>query len=199
MQGYFHHDDPSMPRAAIMGGAIVAVIMSWRDPLVMEMKEWNEMKQWFSNPASQKDDSYEALVERLQNQLQDYFYGASSSSSLLYRDNPELEEYLKKRSAAYVAGDVDIFLQPSPLTRSLASHLARHGVEEDLLQHVTGFMAGFQFCEGDLKRMSTELCEKPIVPTFQRSVRSSTRRPKGVCPLLYHTTFTVMKIMMRII
>ena len=49
MHGHFHHVNPSMPRAAIMGGAIVAVLMSWRDPKVMKMEEWEELEQWFSN------------------------------------------------------------------------------------------------------------------------------------------------------
>ena len=193
---HFHHVNPSMPRAAIMGGAIVAVLMSWRDPKVMKMEEWEELEQWFSNEkkrttatktetkttkktkcnsASQEEDPYEALIERLQKQLQDYFYGASSSS--FYRGDRMLKEYLKKRSAAYVAGDVDIFLQPSPLTRSLTSHLAQHGVEQDLLNRVAEYIGGFQFCEGDLKGMSTELCENLIAPEFY-----------DIGPLIYSAT-----------
>ena len=121
-------------------------------------------------------NSYEALIERLQSQLQDYFYETSSSSSF-DEDVDESKDSLKKRSAAYVAGDVDIFLQPSPLTRSLASHLAQHGVEQDLLKRVAEYIGGFQFCEGDLKGMSTELCENLIAPEFD-----------DIGPLIYSAT-----------
>lgn len=71
------------------------------------------------------------------------------------------------RSSAFVAGDVDIFLQPSPLTRSLACHLAQHGVEEVLLKHISEFIRGFWLCEGDLERILTELCGNLIISTFK--------------------------------
>jgi hypothetical protein len=164
LQGYFHHIDPSMPRAAIMGGAIVAVLVSWKE--VRQMQEWQELKDWFRPPSETTTtsspptpiqlDSYDSIVERLQRKLQDYFYGSSS---------------------LFAAGDVDIFLQPSPLTRSLTDCLAQHGLEGDLWKQVTTYLGGFEMCEGDLRRFATALCGNMIVPAFE-----------GIGPLIYSAT-----------
>ncbi|GAX23148.1 hypothetical protein FisN_33Lh040 [Fistulifera solaris] len=162
LHSYFHHTDPCMPRSAIMGGAIVAVFVSWND--VRHMKEWRELEYWLRSPSETNElsptplpyDSYDSIVERLQRKLQDYFYGSSS---------------------LFAAGDVDIFLQPSPLTRSLTDYLAQHGLEGGLWKHVAEYLGGFALCEGDVRRFSTALCENMIVPAFE-----------GIGPLIYSAT-----------
>ncbi|GAX28684.1 hypothetical protein FisN_33Hh040 [Fistulifera solaris] len=156
LQGYFHHKDPCMPRAAVMGGAIVAVFVSWNE--VQHMEEWRELEYWLElsseTPSPPSHGSYDSVAERLQRKLQDYFYGLFS---------------------LFAAGDVDIFLQPSPLTRSLSNCLTQH--IGDMAKHVAAYLGGFEWCEGDLRRFATALCGNMIVPAFE-----------GIGPLIYSAT-----------
>jgi len=136
----YNMDNPAIPRAAIMGGAVVAVLSAFRDQNITEMFEESNLEEFLDAPALPKHvDRYEARKTELMEKLSEYFLDDTSPKS------------------AFSASDADIFLQASPLTRSLVALLTEHGLEGDVMDHIGSYLGGCGMVHEDLHRYASHL------------------------------------------
>ena len=120
LQGLYNSNDPAMPRAAMMGGAIVAALTSWRDPCIIHMFQ-SMMDHVFQEPTSSNAmdlEQYSKLKTRVITKLHGHFH--LSSDSGVY--------------SPFYQGDVDIFLELSPTTRNIRQKLVPDTVLYDKIQ-----------------------------------------------------------------
>jgi hypothetical protein len=89
LTGLYNSKDPSLPRAAVMGGAVLAAL---RDKTVRKYFEVSTLE---AELLGNDEEAYVQETERLRMVLNEYFLCGGQSSSV-------------------ADGDVDIFLQPSP-------------------------------------------------------------------------------------
>lgn len=158
----YHSQDGALPRAAVMGGAIVAALSSWRDPSVLAIfsahdelfHDYVGSPLWSSSlkPLSyweKKNQSWMAKKSRVIELLHDYF---------LFDSEPK---------SPFSASDVDIFLQASPLTRDLLSKFNQMGLGDDCLKKIESYLGGCGFVQGDLQRFANALCVQSLGPNLE--------------------------------
>lgn len=126
----YHSSDPTMPRGAVMGGAVVAALTAWRDTKVVRF----------------------FAVYDLENEL---IEGGTRYFQAKHRLVSALHECFLRSQSPFASGDVDIFLQPSALTRSLVEHLNQAGLNHDVRKHVESYIGGCGLVQGDLHRTAT--------------------------------------------
>jgi hypothetical protein len=117
----FHADDRELPRAALMGGAVVAALTAWRDAHIVDFFADAGLGQILERPKQKRQkkvEAYKIRKEGLLTQIHTYFW----------------------RSSCFAAGDVDVFLQASPLTRRLMRQLHVLGLGVDLRNRVQGYI-----------------------------------------------------------
>ena len=129
--------DPDLPRPAIMGGCIVAALTAFRDETVVRV--------------------FKAYEQVLHNCLTGNCGNASDYLHLKGKILNKLADPEEKLLDAFQDGDVDIFLQSSPLTHSLIEGLERSlDYNVDALQHIMSFMGGHN---RDLKAYTDKLVD----------------------------------------
>jgi len=141
----FHSPDPDLPRAAVMGGAVVASLTAWRDDWVFEKFRESQLDHLI-NCSDEKE--YLRAKKKLMWKLH-YFF--------LEPIDPEYDPDYEGKSA-FSSGDVDVFLQPSPMTRSLMTKLSdEFKLGPQVRDHIRSFIGGSGFVQGDLRRASEEI------------------------------------------
>lgn len=130
----YHSSDPTMPRLAAMGGAVVAALTSWCVP---------EVVNFFA-------------VHDLENKLVE---GGKRYFQAKHRLACALHECFLRSESPFASGDVDIFLQPSALTRSLVKYLNEAGLNHDIRQYVESYIGGCGLVQGDLHRTADTVYE----------------------------------------
>jgi hypothetical protein len=147
----FHSPDPTQPRAAVMGGAVVAALTAWRDNLIVKTFTKNETNLL---QALEADDveKFQSKKEAISQRLHRYFLH---------------DKYNKKRDSPFSLGDVDIFLQASPLTRALSSKLSE--LPADVQQLISSNVGGCCNVQRDLQKFATTLCDDHLTPQFKNT------------------------------
>lgn len=164
----------SLPKAAVMGGAIVAVLTSWRQSKVSDQIEadfasmnikyawWSDCKDDPTNLSTSKETIKDYLDWKTDmiSTLREHFLYHGDDRQEQHGDDDESggREHDESSSSAFATGDVDIFLQPSTVTRNLVQALTAHGLTSDLQGHIESYMGGMGFAQNELYRASKQLC-----------------------------------------
>ena len=143
---FFHSKDNSLPRGAVMGGAVVAALSSWRDPECFLL--FNELDTFL-----QEVEAASGSASAMSNEVISTYY--SMKQDLLSKVNEHFLRGEGRTSSKYDDGDVDIFLQASPTTRSAIKQLDSFppDIKEDIADFLGG--SGHGWCHGDLHRYAT--------------------------------------------
>lgn len=138
---FYNSPNSSLPRAAIMGGAVVAALTSYQDRTVVEAFDNSNI---FNEEGNLQEDTIYwgekiELIKKLHNH---FLYKKSYSWSRARKDTP---------CSIFAKGDVDIFLQPSPLTQGLIKLFTTHGIGQEQIDLIGGFIGNVGLCENDLE------------------------------------------------
>jgi hypothetical protein len=122
----YNSPDTSVPRAAIMGGAVVAALTSFQDEVVVQAFASSPIftKQ---GELSEENDYFEkkqALIMELHTHFLYFYYGGR----------------IQKSRSVYSKGDTDIFLQASPLSQALMNIFEEHGIGDDQITAIGSFI-----------------------------------------------------------
>lgn len=167
----FQSKDPTQPRAAIMGGAVVATITSWRDKKVISIFK---QKETAIQEALQDDnkESYESAKKDVGQALHRYF---------LHEDGPRSwrRSDVVYSNSPFSLGDVDIFLQSSPSTRCLMNKMKE--LPAEVRDMISQHLGGSGFVHRDLEAFSIQLCGGHLEPQFSDTVTHHWERGKKFC------------------
>ena len=154
---FYNSPNSSLPRAAVMGGAVVAALTSYQDKTVVEAFDNSNI---FNEEGNlQEDTIYWGEKIELIKKLHSHFIYKKSyfSRYLAHKDIP---------CSKYAKGDVDIFLQPSPLTQGLTKVFTTHGIGQEQIDMIGGFIGNVGLCENDLELFVSEVMgEDRIIKT----------------------------------
>jgi hypothetical protein len=152
----FNSPDSALPRAAVMGGSIVAALTSFQDyEIIVQAFTSSGM---FTNQGAGllQGSEYFKAKEALTKTLHTHFLTKSSPFRKRRWDRAPPPNDESQRSV-FAKGNVDIFLQPSPLTQALVSTLEQCGGITDCLLDLIGSYNGTSgrnsFAAGDFERM----------------------------------------------
>lgn len=119
----YNSPDTSVPRAAIMGGAVVAALTSFQDEVVVQAFASSGI---FSKQEElSKENDYFEKKKALIMELHTHF---------LY------DKRRQKNRSMYSKGDTDIFLQASPLTQALMNLFEEYGISDDQITAIGSFI-----------------------------------------------------------
>lgn len=158
----YNSADPTMPRASIMGGAVVAALSSFRDTKVAALFKKNgaifkELKK--KKPTDEDLAKYKKGMDELVAQLHDHFLHEEKKSTKSFPKKKKSNEKESSNNSPFCDGDADIFLQASPFTRALSQTLAGNGMDSFLQNHISPFLGGCDIVQDDLIRFSSALCK----------------------------------------
>jgi len=136
----YNSKDPTLPRAALMGGAVVAALTAWRDRTVIHKFKSSELDRKLLKATQNDQKTYLETRDEIIAFLLDYFCDDNSPKS------------------GFSTGDADIFLQASPLTRSLVQSLMKAGLSGELLDEIGSYLGGSGIVHEDLHRFANQLC-----------------------------------------
>ena len=140
----YNSHDSSIPRAAVMGGAVVAALTSYQDKIVVETFERSNI---FSEEGSlQEDRIYWGAKIELIKELHSHF---TYKKTYKWSKDPPCSRYAK--------GDVDIFLQSSPLTQSLMNVFSTRGISQEQVDMIGAYIGNVGICEKDLELYVTKV------------------------------------------
>eukprot|EP00956_Cyclotella_meneghiniana_P032395 scaffold89038_cov51-Cyclotella_meneghiniana.AAC.3 len=132
---YYNSPDTSLPRAAVMGGAVVAALTAYQDKFVVEA--FANSKLFVDGRLTDENEYWEAKINLIK-MLHNHF--------IFQQRGP---------SSSYSKGDVDIFMQASPLTRSVINKLFEHGIRTSQIDIISSYIGNTSFCQGDIERFVT--------------------------------------------
>ena len=150
---YYHHPKSSMPRAAIMGGAIVATLTAYQDELVVSAFENSGITE---GGELQINDTYRQRKSSLVKSLHLHFISkkdgkqgglplTDSKGNLVYKTAGYMrvlvKEQIPQTASKFSDGDVDVFLQASPWTQNIISGLHEFTNEPSLISHINSYIA----------------------------------------------------------
>ena len=115
----YNFPDSSVPRAAIMGGAVVAALTSFQDEVVVRLFASSGIITKLGKLKG--ENGYFQAKQVLIMQLHDHFLHSYGDS-------------------VYSKGDTDIFLQASPLTQALMNLFEENGVRDDQINAIGSFI-----------------------------------------------------------
>lgn len=158
----FRSKDAAEPSAAVMGGAVVAALTGWRDAHVVKAFQKHEKP---LRKALKNDNvrSFKSAKEAIRKDLHIYFLYQESTP-----ERQTLYSYIPAKvytNSPFSLGDVDIFLQASPLTRSLMNSLS--GLPQEVRETIGSNLGGSGFVHGDLQRFATMLCDEHLQIEFK--------------------------------
>ena len=150
----------SCPRSAVMGGAVVAALTSYQDKTVVEAFRNSDM---FDDAGLQEDPTiYWAAKKSLIHTLHDHFLCKEDIEERRVRNRGRTRALQGQRrprpqttgpSSPFERGDVDIFLQASPLTREVLGVLEANGTgDPDLFGLIGSFVGNASICENGLEQ-----------------------------------------------
>ena len=136
MEGYmgyrwpgFHSSSSDFPRCAVMGGAVLAVLTAWRKEEIVKDFQYMHLPSSFDH-----EEQYLRKRASLVRTVNDYF---------IYS-----EKY-----AIFSDGDVDVFLQASPMTRNLMQYFDSQRMAS-IIETISEYIGGLGFVQRDLRFMS---------------------------------------------
>lgn len=138
----YNSPDASIPRSAIMGGAVVAALTSFRDMAVVQA--FASSKMFTKRGNLSVGYGYSEAKQELINKLHTHF---------LY---PQMKLRYVGRSV-FSKGDSDIFLQASPLSQALMNVFERHGISDDQINLIGSYIGNSRrnsICAGDFERFA---------------------------------------------
>ena len=133
----YHSSNAAIPQCALQGGAVVAALTAWRDARVLEIFE--DSSEWLDGTRDNESDekTYQDCINKLVVELHYWFtYDDGSSRS------------------PFSAGDSDIFVQASPLTRNLIKNMNEPGFPTSIQENIESYMGGCGYLQQDLKRLT---------------------------------------------
>jgi len=139
----YHHQDSSMPRCAVMGGAVLACLCAWRDPDIVHMFSPCPLREKMRGC---EEREYQLARKALVLSLNLHFCHEEVCSFSFFGSSPTDGNY------PFSDGDVDIFMQASPTTRNLLQNLSSRGVDGRVFSHIMAYLGGADFCHEDMKR-----------------------------------------------
>mmetsp|Transcript_34371 Transcript_34371/g.51522 ORF Transcript_34371/g.51522 Transcript_34371/m.51522 type:complete len:707 (-) Transcript_34371:776-2896(-) len=132
----YNSPDTSIPRSAIMGGAVVAALTSFQDEVVVQAFASCGI---FTERGDLIDgDIYSEKKQALIKKLHTHFLYLSTH-----------------HRSVYSKGDTDIFLQASPLTQALMNIFEGHGISDDQINLIGSYIGNSgrnSICAGDFER-----------------------------------------------
>ena len=133
---YYHHPQSTWSRAAVMGGAVVAALKAYEDKEVVSAFDKSGLMS-SKNGAVQIKDTYWIKKASLIKTLHNHF-----SSK----------------------GDVDVFLQASPLTQQIVNALHKHGIKDhSLISHIGSYVSSNSgLCNKDLGTYTKDVINNAI-------------------------------------
>jgi len=154
----FHSPDPTVPRCALQGGAVVAALTAWRDPEVLRLFEQAQLHHWMHKRRKGGRyvydggrHEYEDLETRLLERLHNWFLFRMEREP---RWGENREDVPLAPQSPFSTGDADIFLQASPFTRKLIGKLNMNGLDSGLREEVEAFIGGCGYLHDDLQRIA---------------------------------------------
>ncbi|KAL3913286.1 MAG: hypothetical protein SGILL_006554 [Bacillariaceae sp.] len=137
LHGLYNSSRWAMPRAAVMGGAVVAALTSWRSRDIINAFSDSMIEAELQNPSAD-EKSYNETRSKLVTKLNLKF------------------SHSQPDRLAFSNGDVDVFLQASPFTRELLRVFSRlgGGVPATVIDHISSFTGGCGIAGGDLQRFA---------------------------------------------
>ncbi|KAK1742088.1 hypothetical protein QTG54_007661 [Skeletonema marinoi] len=140
----YNSPDASLPRSAVMGGAVVAALAAYQDKTVVEAFEKSNV---FTQEGKLQEERiyWGAKIELIKELHSHFIYKKSHTWS---RDSP---------CSLYAKGDVDIFLQSSPLTQSLLNVFWENGIDQQQIDTIGSYIGNSGLCETDLERYVTKV------------------------------------------
>eukprot|EP00979_Chaetoceros_neogracilis_P014154 scaffold4475_cov277-Chaetoceros_neogracile.AAC.2 len=157
---YYHHPGSTMPRAAVMGGAVVAALKGYQDEMIVNA--FNESGLFNKEGETlQMGDTYLTRKTILLESLHSHYIQVTPEPLyVLYRRGqlpsrtqyPRIDKCLSL-CRKFSDGDVDVFLQASPLTQGVIHALDEHGIVAQHLISLIGSYVGnnFGLCDKDLE------------------------------------------------
>ena len=139
----YNSPDASLPRSSVMGGAVVAALTAYQDKTVVEAFERSNI---FTQEGGLPEEKiyWGAKIELIKELHSHFIYRESYSR----RDPP---------CSLYAKGDVDIFLQSSPLTQKLMNVFLENGIDQEHIDMIGSYIGNAGLCEGDLERYVTKV------------------------------------------
>mmetsp|Transcript_25249 Transcript_25249/g.38769 ORF Transcript_25249/g.38769 Transcript_25249/m.38769 type:complete len:796 (-) Transcript_25249:78-2465(-) len=132
----YNSPDTSIPRSAIMGGAVVAALTSFQDEVVV-----------------QAFASCGIFTER--GELIDGDIYSEKKQALIKKLHTHFLYLSQQHRSVYSKGDTDIFLQASPLTQALMNIFEGHGISDDQINLIGSYIGNSgrnSICAGDFER-----------------------------------------------
>jgi len=152
---YYHHPQSTRSRAAVMGGAVVAALKAYEDKEVVSAFDKSGLM-------SSKDGAI---------QIKDTYW--IKKASLI----KTLHNHFSSK------GDVDVFLQASPLTQEIVNALHKHGIKEhSLISHIGSYVSN-----------NSGLCDKDLGTYTQDVINNAVSTPRSLHEDEASFTFTVTK------
>ena len=147
----FRSPDSSHPTTAIMGGAFTRAITAFQDQHVVNLFYYSQLvDENFDFDPPDDEDYYLSLKAELFQQLHLYFHADEK----------------------YNTGDIDIFMQSSPLTRKLIHSIrfpfsqtgSTEHLSDDIISNIISFLGGpFGINTGDMERFVRNLTENVMI------------------------------------
>ena len=136
----YNSPDASIPRSAIMGGAIVAALTSFQDEVIVQAFANSNMFTKRGEELNLPGNGYFEAKKELIEKLHTHF---------LHDDNYHTSVFSK--------GDSDIFLQASPLSQALMNVFESRGISDDQLNLIGSYIGNSgknSICAGDFERFA---------------------------------------------
>ena len=147
----------------------MAALTAWRESPVLHLFAQASLHEDFESDVDKQDRhsvlTYAERKEKLWNGLHDFFQ--YQTGQIAWGEPP---------SSVFSTGDVDIFLQASPLTRNLLKKLQDCGMDSDLRNRIESFIGGCGFLQEDMHRLVGNL-------KFPRETRRDNTRQRRVYTL----------------
>lgn len=175
----FHSSDPSISRAAVMGGSILASLTAWDYKGVR--RHFKKLAGFLRGIKGQQLNSllslaapYSQLRRDIVVKINQFFLPRLVDEEK--RIQTHYHSYTIKRprydpdnhdQSLYHSGDVDIFLQRSPMERTLFDVLGRYGLNEEVYSIIRSFSSlGQVYNHNDLYRFANRLQQEELNPKF---------------------------------
>lgn len=138
----FHSNNPLLPRASVMGGAVLAALTAWQYGEAREILEDVESNKFL---LAEEKFSYWHRRRNIVRKLNQFFH-------------PKKEA---EKESPFYAGDVDIFLQESPLKNKVFKTLAAAGIQGKTVQLI------WSYCDTSMDSLGSfarHLCGEHLEP-----------------------------------
>jgi len=154
--------DPRLSKAAIMGGAVVAALSSWRDEYIVSLFHSVGLHEYFENGGAKvnraQNKRYPMTADLLKKMLQEEYLNRKCHLK------KALHEYFlstgtsDSQSSTYASGDLDIFLDAPCLTKQLYRDLLKKCQNKaDIVSNIQSFVGGIGWCHDDLQAFASAL------------------------------------------